>query len=162
MSVSWTNSLFVLTPGTTIRLADGTRASEGRVEIFHVGTFGGEESGQWGTICDDQWDLRDASVVCRMLNYSGVLAAPSYGAYGEGSGQIWLDSLLCTGNESSIEECPHGGWGNHDCSHFEDAGVICQTNDSVLPTFGMCFIEPYKRKFKCLSFGVVIYLPFYY
>lgn len=129
-------AVFTLMPGTTIRLVEGTSANEGRVEIFHVGEHAGEQIGEWGTICDDRWDLKDAAVVCRMLNYSGALAAPFYGAYGEGSGKIWLDSLDCVGNESRIEDCPHGGWGNHDCSHGEDASVICQADDSTLPAYG--------------------------
>lgn len=50
-------------PSTTIRLANGASPSEGRVEIQH--------NGKWGTICDDYWDLRDATVVCRMLGFPG-------------------------------------------------------------------------------------------
>ncbi|PFX27283.1 Low-density lipoprotein receptor-related protein 6 [Stylophora pistillata] len=117
----------VIPPDNIIRLVEGTSENEGRVEIFH--------KDRWGTICDDGWDLKDANVICRMLNYSGALAAPIISAYDVGSGQIWLDEVNCLGNESSIYDCPHGGWGNHDCSHLQDAGVICQTNESALPSY---------------------------
>ena len=120
----------------TIRLVDGTSPNEGRVEIFLETEHAGEQIGEWGTICDDQWDLKDAAVICRMLNYTGALAAPLSGAYGEGSGTIWLDNVNCMGNETSIENCQHSGLGNHDCSHLEDAGVICQVNESDVPAYG--------------------------
>ena len=132
-----TNLLFFLTSGATIRLADGPNPNEGRVEIFRGISEAGEVYGTWGTICDDQWDLKDAAVICRMLNYSGVLAAPMYAAYGGGSGKILFDNLDCFGNESDIEDCPHNGLGVHNCIHDEDAGVICQSNNTALPSYGM-------------------------
>ena len=45
----------------TVRLANGSNATEGRVEIC-VGS-------SWRTVCDDGWDRYAASVVCRQLGY---------------------------------------------------------------------------------------------
>lgn len=100
-----------------IRLAGGSSAHEGRVELYHAG--------QWGTVCDDQWDDADAEVVCRQLGLSGIAKAWNQAYFGEGSGPVLLDEVRCTGNELSIEQCPKSSWGEHNCGHKEDAGVSC-------------------------------------
>ncbi len=42
-----------------------------------------------------------------------------------GSGQIWLDNVLCRGTESRLIDCFFPGFGNHNCEHADDAGVRC-------------------------------------
>ena len=55
--------------------------------------------------------------------------------YNKVSGDIYLDEVNCTGEESQLLECRHNGIGVHDCSHYQDAGVRCtgksQSSDSV-------------------------------
>lgn len=59
-----------------MRLADGDSTNEGRVEIFY--------RGQWGTVCDNLWDLTDASVVCRALGFENATKALGRAAFGPG------------------------------------------------------------------------------
>ena len=82
-------------------------------------------NGEWGTVCDDGWDLNDAQVVCTELGYGNATAARYSAFYGQGSGPIWLDNVNCVGAEGTIRSCSHAGWGNHDCSHSEDASINC-------------------------------------
>ncbi|OCT60877.1 hypothetical protein XELAEV_18046900mg [Xenopus laevis] len=100
------------TQSAIVRIVGGTH--RGRVEIFH--------SGNWGTICDDGWDVNDGVVICRMLGYSRAVQTFTAGG---GLGKIWLDDLSCAGTESSILQCQKPNWEVHNCNHDEDAGVEC-------------------------------------
>lgn len=80
----------------------------------------------WGTVCDDQWDLRDAHVVCAQLGCGYALNVTGQGgSFPAGRGRVLLDELNCTGNEQNLWECPAVGKEDTDCGHKEDAGVIC-------------------------------------
>ena len=100
-----------------VRLSGGKDVHEGRVEI-QVGY-------EWGTICDDTWDLTDARVVCKMLGYQRAVRALQGAHFGPGTGPIFIDDLTCTGTEPTIEVCKHKGLRSHDCDHSKDAGVTC-------------------------------------
>ena len=105
--------------GLPIRLIGGNTIGEGRVEILY--------SNSWATVCDDRWDNTDAGVVCRQL---GLSLTGSAAYFGPGTGTILLDEVNCTANQSNIFNCHHAGFENHDCSHIEDAGVICSNSSS--------------------------------
>ena len=100
-----------------VRLVGGTLPNEGRVEVYH--------NGKWGTVCDDGWDIDDASVVCRQLGPLLATGAPGGATFGAGSGPIWYDEVNCTGCEMNLTQCSHNGVGVHNCVHGDDAGVIC-------------------------------------
>ena len=83
-------------------------------------------NGEWGTVCDDGWDDTDAGVVCRQLGFGSSGTAIGSAGFGQGSGSIWLDSVTCTGNESTLASCGHLGVGvTRSCSHSEDAAIMC-------------------------------------
>ena len=100
-----------------VRLAGGSTGYEGRVEVYY--------NGVWGTVCDDDWDLDDAQVVCTELGLGKATAALHRAFYGRGSGQIWLDNVNCVGTEETLRNCSHRGWGTQNCNHQEDASVNC-------------------------------------
>lgn len=47
---------------TDVRLEHGYSMYSGRVEVMHMG--------QWGTICDTNFDYYDVQVLCRMLGHT--------------------------------------------------------------------------------------------
>ena len=96
----------------------GNSYNEGRVEVYY--------NGEWGTVCDDGWDDIDAGVVCRQLGFGSSGTAIGSAGFGQGSGSIWLDSVMCTGSESTLASCGHLGVDiTTSCDHSEDAGVSC-------------------------------------
>ena len=100
----------------------GSSASEGYVEA--LGT-----NGQWGGVCDDNFDINAAHVICRMLGYPSAIAAldaysHKYGDNPSGSSYV-LDNLNCDGSELSVFDCSHPGEWQEDCGADEIASVRC-------------------------------------
>ncbi|KAG8509873.1 Scavenger receptor cysteine-rich domain-containing group B protein [Galemys pyrenaicus] len=106
-----------------LRLVGGPSRCRGRLEVLH--------GGSWGSVCDDDWDVVDANVVCRQLGCGLALPVPRPLAFGQGRGPILLDNVECRGQETALSECGSRGWGIHNCFHYEDVAVLC---DEFLPT----------------------------
>lgn len=62
-----------------------------------------------------------SSYPLRLVDARGKLR----GFYGPGEGPIYLDNVMCNGDEEHLIDCPSVGVGSF-CFHFEDAGVMCQ------------------------------------
>lgn len=72
-----------------LRLAGQKRKhSEGRVEVYY--------NGQWGTVCDDDFSIHAAHVVCRELGYVEAKAWTASSSYGKGEGKgIGIECSCC-------------------------------------------------------------------
>ncbi|XP_070420153.1 T-cell differentiation antigen CD6 isoform X10 [Equus przewalskii] len=110
-----------------LRLVDGGSPCAGRVEML--------EDGQWGSVCDDTWDLEDAHVVCRQLSCGWAIQALPGLHFAPGQGPIHRDQVNCSGAESYLQDCP-GQPGHGYCGHKEDAGVVCSEHQSWRLTGG--------------------------
>ena len=99
----------------TVRLVGGSSYNEGRVEVYY--------NGRWGTVCNDGWNDIYASLVCAQLGFgsSGRLAD-----FGAGTGNLYLDNVMCTARDTILASCGHYGVGiTVSCSHSSDVGVKC-------------------------------------
>ena len=148
-------------PPPPVRLVPGPYT--GRLEIYYTGlrTFydsqllGGIAEGgrlrtiiptqrtvsEWGTVCDDGFDLRDATVACRQLGLGRALRYWSHVSSSRVSagdddddnderlprptGPVWLENMQCGGEEAALADCGLSMLGKTDCSHDEDVHLLC-------------------------------------
>ena len=117
-------------------------ADEGRLEIcYDDGDEDMSDGDGWGVLCDDYWTDVEADVACRQMGYAGSVGKGGkyldshFGAPDEDV-TIWLDNLMCEGDETSLLDCPRRrgnqspGAGNllvgeHNCLPSETVGVRC-------------------------------------
>ncbi|XP_036431273.1 scavenger receptor cysteine-rich type 1 protein M130-like [Colossoma macropomum] len=143
--------------GGTVKLVDGGSRCAGRVEILH--------DDQWGTVCDDNWDIsdaavsgrvevlrgeswstvcdadfdqQDAEVVCRELDCGLPVKVLGAAAFGRGEGQVWSEELQCRGNESQIHFCPTSSSLKHNCTHDSDVGLVCAVSVRLMDGGSRC------------------------
>nr|XP_002120693.2 neurotrypsin-like isoform X2 [Ciona intestinalis]XP_018673362.1 neurotrypsin-like isoform X1 [Ciona intestinalis] len=113
--------------GFTIRLASGVSSYEGHLEVKRAGE-------DFGLVCDIGWSMNEANVACRQLGFRGALMALSGQFFQRSHRAYMLSDVTCRGDEVTIDECRHSGWGVKDCPMDHEAGVVCIFGDVAIPT----------------------------
>ena len=99
-----------------VRLVDGSSHNEGRLEVYY--------RGRWGTVCNDGWDNSYyPNLICAQLGFgsSGITAD-----FGAGTGNIFLEKVMCSSNDRILASCGHFGVGiTAQCNQYDDVGIKC-------------------------------------
>ncbi|KAL4698338.1 hypothetical protein H8959_010995 [Pygathrix nigripes] len=103
-------------PGA-LRLAYIHSTCDGVVLVRHRGV--------WGYVCNQEWTLAEASVVCRQLGCGPAVGAPKYVPLPGEVAQPWLHNVSCRGNESSLWECSLDSWSQSPCPHTWVVVALC-------------------------------------
>uniref|UniRef100_H2L4H8 SRCR domain-containing protein n=1 Tax=Oryzias latipes TaxID=8090 RepID=H2L4H8_ORYLA len=86
------------TAANSVRLENGSSRCSGRLEV--------KSNNWWSSVCEDDFDLLDAEVVCRELG-CGAPSVLQGALYGEAEAPKWNKEFLCKGHESSLLDCNH-------------------------------------------------------
>ncbi|KAI7792162.1 putative deleted in malignant brain tumors 1 protein, partial [Triplophysa rosa] len=113
---------------SSVQLVNGFYSCSGRVEVFY--------SGQWGTVCEDDWTMEDGEVVCREMGCGSLNEEKKGSFFGEGSLPVLMNKVKCVGTESSLIDCPSDK-GQISCDK-KGAGVICAPNVGLMDGFDSC------------------------
>ena len=93
----------------------GGNTDSGRLGLYHAG--------QWGAVCSGSWGLAEAAVACRTLGFETSFQAMAMPA--PAATPVWLSSVSCAGNESSLLDCSARHWQPGNCSGADGVGVSC-------------------------------------
>ena len=107
--------LTLFTSEFTVRLHNGSSSYDGHVEIFF--------ENEWGVVCGNEWNMFDAKVTCRQLGL-GTPDKVYTTALHENKTPI-LDRVRCTGEETTLDECRHSGFGKRTCNDKTIAAITC-------------------------------------
>ena len=101
-----------------MKLVGGENASSGNVYFMN------------GPVCDDNWDIDDAHVVCRELGFQSALEITKGSYFGRVYRDFMTNNVQCTGDEAALEFCQRQDKADSFCSGEEAAGVLCKQMES--------------------------------
>ena len=99
--------------GMLVRLRGSNSTNMERVEVYYAGI--------WGSISGYNWDIKDATVVCKQLGYTTALLAGGQ-VFCSITVPLFFRNFRCHGNESAIDQC---GWDFFSSTSSYCANVVC-------------------------------------
>ncbi|XP_051802456.1 lysyl oxidase homolog 3-like [Acanthochromis polyacanthus] len=124
-SISLCNSA---TSRDSVRLVNGTSLCSGRLEVrsnqFNQSNQSNQSNQGWSSVCEADFDLQDAEVVCRELD-CGAPWVLRGALYGEVETPWWSREFQCGGRESALMECRSSASHRNTCSPGRAAGLTC-------------------------------------
>uniref|UniRef100_A0A671TRR5 SRCR domain-containing protein n=1 Tax=Sparus aurata TaxID=8175 RepID=A0A671TRR5_SPAAU len=123
------------------------REGRGRLEV--------KSNQRWSSVCEDDFDLQDAEVVCRELG-CGAPSVLQGALYGEVEAPMWTKEFQCGGHESALLDCRTSGSDRNTCSPGEAVGLTCSEPNDIRLVGGSSscvgrFEMKYKGKWKQVS-----------
>lgn len=103
-----------------VQLTNGKDECSGRVEVRH--------KEDWHTVCDQDWTLSKAQVVCENLQCGSAYEAPGRAHFGQGTGLVVEANDSCFNSTTTLQQCSREGFRSSSCGHDHDAGAICAGN----------------------------------
>ncbi|XP_043935087.1 scavenger receptor cysteine-rich type 1 protein M130-like [Protopterus annectens] len=102
-----------------LRLANGENRCQGRLEVFHNGT--------WGTVCSNGLSRNSPAIriVCQQLScgQSGDLQTSS--KFGKSLNHKSVNNVNCLEHHLSLWQCPSSAWFDKPCDSDEEVHIIC-------------------------------------
>ncbi|GLD57792.1 scavenger receptor cysteine-rich type 1 protein M130-like isoform X4 [Lates japonicus] len=118
-SSSFSSTVLEIICSDSVRLVNGTSLCSGRLEVKT------HQSNQWwSSVCEADFDLQDAEVVCRELG-CGAPSVLQGALYGEVEAPMWTKEFQCGGQESALLDCRSSGSARTTCSPGKAVGLTC-------------------------------------
>ncbi|XP_027855239.1 scavenger receptor cysteine-rich type 1 protein M130-like isoform X4 [Xiphophorus couchianus] len=107
----------------SVRLVQGTNRCSGRLEV--------KTNQSWSSVCEKDFDLQDAEVVCREIG-CGPPSVHQGALYGEAEAPVGSREFLCEGSESALLNCSsRKSSGRNSCSPGQAVGLTCSDQDNI-------------------------------
>ncbi|KAG9466924.1 hypothetical protein GDO78_015888 [Eleutherodactylus coqui] len=103
-----------------IRLVNGSGPCDGIVEV--------SLNDRWNRFCLWNFDVREASVVCRQMGCGPLVKIQEIVMGDTGVGWRTVEDTYCSGTESRISECSLSVWSSQPCLYNIHAGIVCSTS----------------------------------